>query len=358
MKIGILSAGGDAQGTNAVIASIVKYGLKFDHTFIGFLRGWEGVLDKDYIELDREKVRGISHLGGTILHTVNHGRFSAKDHAGGSRVIAFEILQEAKNNLEELGIDVVIVIGGDGTLSGAYQLAQLGVNVVGVPKTIDNDLANTDATFGFHTAVDIVLEALDRLHTSAYSHNRVLFVETMGRNAGWIALHAGLAGGAHIILLPEFPFEHSKIIQKLRERKEMGAQFSIVVVAEGAHAKNESVSMVQYAGNSEKRMRGISEDLIEEVEKLAPGEFEMRNVVLGHIQRGGAPNAYDRILSKSFGVAAIDAVQQKKFAYAVSLKNNQIITIPMSELIDKQKSVTPDSLAYQTAQKIGIYLGE
>jgi 6-phosphofructokinase len=356
MKIGIINSGGDAQGLNAVIAAAVKYGLRQRHEFVGFIKGWEGLLDKEYIVLDREAVRGISHLGGTILYTTNKGRFAGKAGLGDTNKIPAEILNQAKQNLIELGVEALIVIGGDGTLSGAAQLGDLGVKFVGVPKTIDNDLDATDATFGFHTAVDVALEALDRVHTTAYSHNRAIFVETMGRHAGWIALHAGLAGGAHVILLPEVAFSYEKLLWFMRTRKQTGERYTIIVVAEGAHAADETV-VAQNVGEPEVKLGGISEQIIDRLNKLAPGEFEMRNLVLGHVQRGGAPNAIDRILAKSYGVAAIDAIDKGLFGHVVCLQGNAIRPIPLDDVIDRLKTVTRESYAYQTAQKIGVYFG-
>ncbi len=359
MKIGIINSGGDAQGINAVIGAACVYGISLGHEFIGFIKGWEGLLDLNYIQLDRKKVSGIAHLGGTILTTVNKGRFAGKAGMGQSNKIPDEILNLAKSNLEKLEIDALIVIGGDGTLSGAMQLAQKGVKIVGVPKTIDNDLNATDSTFGFSTAVDTVVDALDKIHTTAVSHERVFFVETMGRNSGWIALHSGLAGGASAVLLPEFEFSYESLINFLRKRKQTGRNFSIVVVAEGAKPKNAQVSTIgKVTDRPEIRLGGISQQIIETIEQLAPAEFEMRNVVLGHVQRGGAPNATDRILSKNVGIGAIDAILNKKFGEMVCLKSNEIITVPILQAISQIKVVKKDNKELQTLKKIGVFLGE
>jgi len=357
MKIGIINSGGDAQGTNAVIASAVKHGLRLGHEFVGFIKGWEGLLDMDYVNLDRDAVRGISHVGGTILYTTNKGRFAGKAGLGEKHQIPDDILNLAKQNLATLGVDVLLVIGGDGTLSGAAQLANLGVKVVGVPKTIDNDLAATDATYAFHTAVDIVVEALDRIHTTAYSHNRAIFVETMGRHAGWIALNAGLAGGAHIILLPELAFSYSRLVWAMKQRQTLGEKYSIIVVAEGAYAQNEGLTIDRAGDKSEVKLGGVSDQIMHRIEQMSPDTFEMRNVILGHVQRGGAPNAYDRVLSKSFGVAAVDAIHNKQFGTVVCLQNNLIVPVALNDVVEKLKLVTTDNLLYQTAQKIGIYFG-
>lgn len=360
MKIGVLNGGGDVQPLNAVIASIVKSGISKGHEFIGFERGWEGLLSPThYRTLDMQAVRGISHVGGTILGTVNKGRFAAKVGEGTTKQIDRDVLLEAKSNLEKLEIDALIVIGGDGTLSGALQLSELGVKIVGVPKTIDNDLASTDKTFGFSTAVDIATEALDRIHTTATSHDRVIFVEVMGRNAGWIALNCGLAGGADMILIPEIPFDYAKIVEFLRHRKETGYRSSVVVVAEGAKAKEGSV-VADFTNESSKEVRlgGISNKLIIDLEKLAPGEFELRNTILGHVQRGGTPNSEDRVMAKQYGVAAVDSIEKGLFNTMVSLRSNKIINVPLQDAVTKLKLVADDSLALQTAKSIGVFFGD
>jgi len=359
MKIGILNSGGDVQALNAVISAAVKRGIYLGHEFIGFRKGWEGILTPVmYQPLTLQDVRGISHQGGTILHTVNRGRFAGRKGEGDVNKIPDNILEDAKNNLKKLGIDVLIAIGGDGGMAAAAQLAEKGVKIIGLPKTIDNDLASTDKTFGFSTAVDIVLESLDRIHTTATSHDRVILVETMGRNAGWIALYSGLAGGADMILIPEIPFNYDKIINFLRKRKETGYRSSVVVVAEGAKAQGEEVSTLDSnGGKPEVRLGGISEHLTAKIDELAPGEFELRNVVLGHVQRGGSPNAEDRTLAKEYGVAAIDAIEEGKFNCLVSLRGEKMITVPLKDVLGDLKIVTKNSIEYQTAKKIGIYFG-
>jgi len=359
-KIGIVNSGGDTQAINAVIASAVKYGLGKDFKFIGFIKGWEGILDMEYMELGMEQIRGISHLGGTILHSVNKGRFAGKGgDAGDANSIPDEILHLAKKNLETLKIDTLIVIGGDGTLSGAMQLEKLGVKIVGVPKTIDNDLAGVDMTFGFSSAVEIGVEALDRIHTTAVSHDRVMFVETMGRHVGWIPLYAGLAGGADVILIPEIEFSYDGLVRFLSWRKKIGRNYSVVVVSEGAKAKNEKIATKENVdGRPEVILGGISEQIMNRLNQMAPGEFEMRNVVLGHTQRGGSPNAEDRILAKSYGVAAVDAVINKKFGQMVAYVGGKMKTVPIEDAVDKLKKVTDEDLIFQSAKKLGVYFGE
>lgn len=355
-RVGILTAGGDCAGLNAVIAAAVKYGTSVGYEFVGFRRGYEGVLSPtDTVELTPDTVRGISHLGGTILHSTNHGRFGAKKGEGEVARIPGEVLQEAKANLEQLGVEWLIVIGGDGSLSGALQLAEIGVNVVGVPKTIDNDLAATDQTFGFSTALSVAVDAMDRVHTTATSHDRVLFVEVMGRNTGWIALKAGLAGGASAILVPEFPFHIEDLVEFLRERKHQPTVSAIVMVAEGAIVEGGRVSDGVIAGG-ETHYGGVSNQLVRMIDAIAPGEFEMRATILGHMQRGGTPNARDRNLARAYGVAAIDAILEEKPRTMVSLRDNDILLVPLDEAVSKLKTVGPDTLEYRTARKLGVFI--
>jgi len=358
MKVGIINSGGDVQGLNAVIASAVIHGSKHDIKFIGFEKGWEGMLDMKYIELNTLTVKGISHIGGTILHSVNKGRFAGKAGTGDKNIIPDEILDLAVENLKNLEVDALIVIGGDGTLAGAIQLADRGVKIISVPKTIDNDLGSTDQTFGFSTAVNVAVEALDRLHTTAYSHDRVMIVETMGRHAGWIALYAGLAGGADAILLPEFEFNYEALVKFLRWRKTLGRFYSIIVVSEGAKAKNEELVIKNSSYGPEVLLGGVSEQIMNRINQMAPDEFEIRNVVLGHIQRGGTPNAEDRILAKSYGTAAIDGILEERYGNMVAIHGSKIEFVPLADAIGKLKNVTSDALAYQTAKKIGVFLGE
>ena len=354
-RIGIVNSGGDCPGLNAVIASAVKAGSQHGYEYIGFEKGWEGLLNPmRFRHLTRESVRGISYLGGTILGTVNKGRFGAKAGSGDGRKIPHEILVEAKVNMAELGLDGLIVIGGDGTLSAALQLAELGVNIVGVPKTIDNDLGATDRTFGFSTAVQIVVDAMDRIHTTATSHGRTMFVETMGRHAGWIALRAGLAGGADAILLPEFPFQLEKLLAFLRERNNTVGS-SVIVVAEGVKIRSEVVGKLRSVGQ-EIQLGGAANRLMDDLEVLAPNEFEMRGAVLGHVQRGGTPNAADRMLAKAYGVMATNAYEQGKFGQMVCYDSLHMHSVPIQEAVGSLKRVTPDCLEYQTAIQLGVFI--
>lgn len=353
-RIAIINGGGDCAGLNAVISSAVISADRLGYESIGIIRGMDGLLDKpNYVSLTPAGVAKIAGDGGTIIKTTNKGRFAAKVGDGYASQIDPAVLNEAKANIEALGIHALIVIGGDGTLTGAKQLSDLGVKMVGVPKTIDNDLSATDVTFGFSSAVDFVSDALDRVHTTAESHNRVIFVETMGRNAGWIALYGGVAGIADIILIPEFEFSYEKVITALRERRLKGRTYSIVVVAEGAHAAAESAVAKTEAGK-ENLLGGISYKIMAEIAARTGEEFEMRNLILGHLQRGGAPNAEDRVLAQRYGVAAVQALHEGKFGQMVSLQNGRIITVNIDEAISKIKLVDQDTPLYQAAQSLGI----
>jgi ATP-dependent phosphofructokinase / diphosphate-dependent phosphofructokinase len=356
-KIGILNSGGDCAGLNAVISSIVKTGTPMGYEFIGFERGWEGLLDPmTYIELGPERVRGISHLGGTILKTANKGRFAGKVGSGDMSKIDPDILAMAKRNADALGLDGLIVIGGDGTLSAAVQLADYGLRLVGVPKTIDNDLGATDKTFGFSTAVQVAVDALDKIHTTATSHDRVFLVECMGRHAGWISLFAGLAGSANAILLPEFDVDLDHFVEYLLWRKHAGKPSAVVVVAEGIKLTHQEVSLKAGASASEIVLGGASEQVMHAVAEAAPGEFELRNVVLGHTQRGGTPQSQDRILAKRYGVEAMLAYDRGETNVMVATRNNRMITVPIAEAVGSLKLVTHKTLEYQDAKRLGIYL--
>jgi phosphofructokinase-like protein len=332
MKVGMLTGGGDCPGLNAVIRGAVRKGVStYGHEFVGFRDGWRGPLDNDTITLDINAVRGILPRGGTIL--------------GSSRTNPFAIengVEKIKDNLAANGCDALIAIGGEDTLGVATKLADLGVNVVGVPKTIDNDLSGTDFTFGFDTAVNIAMEAIDRLHTTAESHHRVLVVEVMGRHAGWIALHSGLAGGANIILIPERPFDIDKVCAQVESR--FATHYSpIIVVSEGAvPADGGSMSLVsgQKDAFGHVRLGGIGDRLASEIEQRT-GQ-EARAVVLGHIQRGGTPTAFDRWLATRFGLHAIQAVHEGDFGKMVALHGTEIDRVPLSEGTKELKVVRPE----------------
>ncbi|MBA3523334.1 MAG: 6-phosphofructokinase [Geodermatophilaceae bacterium] len=334
MRIGVLTGGGDCPGLNAVIRAIVRKGVSvYGHDFVGFRDGWRGPLDGDTMTLDVPAVRGILPRGGTIL--------------GSSRTNPFKIdggVERITASLAELGIDALIAIGGEDTLGVARRLHDLEVPVLGIPKTIDNDLGATDYTFGFDTAVGIAMEAIDRLHTTAESHHRALVVEVMGRHAGWIALHAGLAGGANVILVPERPFDIDEVAAYVTRRFE--TQYAcIVVVAEGATPAEGSMTLT--AGELDAfghvRLGGIGAMLAIEIE--ARTGKEARAVVLGHVQRGGTPSAFDRVLATRFGIHAIDAVHEGDWGKMVALQGTDIVRVPLEEATRELKTVPAERLA-------------
>jgi len=357
--IGILNSGGDCAGLNTVIASLVKTGTPLGFRFLGFEVGWEGILDPVmYQELTPERVRGISHLGGTILRTANKGRFAGrKGGAGTLNEIDPEILDMAERNLKKLGVEGLIVIGGDGTLSAAMQLSARGVQIVGVPKTMDNDLVTTDQTFGFSSAVDMATAAIDALHTTAASHDRVMIIECMGRHAGWVTLHAGLAGGADAILLPEFGCDVNALIAHLRNQRARGRGSSIIAIGEGVNLVHPDHAESEAEMKQEVRLGGVSSHLMRLLEQHAPNEFEIRTVVLGHVQRGGNPNPEDRLLAKQYAVAAIHAYANGQFGQMVTLRDGKIGLAPIEQAGDGLHLVTKHSSLYKTAEALRVFLG-
>ncbi len=338
-RIGILTGGGDCPGLNAVIRAIVRKGMDVHgHEFFGFTYGWAGVLAGDGRPLDQAATRGILHRGGTILGTSRTNPFK-EDGPGVAGVVA---------GMEKAGVEMLIPIGGEDTLGVAGKLAAAGVPVVGVPKTIDNDLAGTDFTFGFQTAVQIATDAIDRLHTTAESHNRVIVVEVMGRHAGWIAAYSGLAGGADAILVPERPYDIEDVCAHLERRHARGSNFSIVVVSEGAHPKDgkglPATGQVDAFGHP--RLAGVAVALEPEIERRTG--FETRMTILGHVQRGGTPNAYDRVLGTRFGVAAVDAITRGDHGKMVALRGTEVIAVDLAEALAEPKLLDP--AFYETAE--------
>ena len=339
MRIGTLTGGGDCPGLNAVIRAVVRKGIKVHgFEFVGFQYGWAGVLAGEAIPLDLSNTRGILHRGGTILGTSRTNPY--KGGEDGTRLV--------RESLVKLGVDALIPIGGDDTLGVAKRLTQEGVPCVGVPKTIDNDLNGTDYTFGFWTSVQIATEAIDRLHTTAESHNRVIVVEVMGRHAGWIAVHAGMAGGADVILIPERPFDVEQVCEHVRRRHASRHTFSIVVVAEGATPQAGTLSTT--SGEVDEfghvRLGGVAQALEKEIEDRTG--FETRMTILGHVQRGGSPLAYDRNLGTRFGAAAVDAVARKEFGTMVALRGTKIEVVDIQEALAEPKLV--DAEIYETAE--------
>jgi len=332
MRIGVLTGGGDAPGLNAAIRAVVRRSMQYGYEVIGIKRGWAGLLDMDYIRLDRDAVSGILPKGGTMLGTSRTNPFS--NEADQKKLV---------ENIGKLGLDVIVSIGGDDTQSVSSKLSDLGFKVVGIPKTIDNDLYGTDRTFGFDTAVSIATEAIDRIHTTAESHQRTIVVEVMGRHAGWIALYSGLAGGADVILIPEEPFDVDEVCSMVKKRYEEGRKFAVVVVAEGAVPKGIPDFFTRSAEKDafgHVRLGGIGEWLEKEIEKRTG--IETRSVVLGHVQRGGSPTAFDRILATRFGLAAVDEVKQGNLNVMVSLQGEKITTIPIKEAVKANRIVPED----------------
>jgi len=337
LKVGVLSGGGDAPGINAVIRAVVRKGIvHYGFEMVGIRDGWRGLLENQTFPLTLESISGILPKGGSILGTSRTNPFKRKNGA-----------QRIFRNVERLGLDAVVVIGGDDTLTVAYKLYEKGLSCVGVPKTIDNDLWGTDYTFGFNTAVSIATEALDRLHSTAEAHHRVIIVEVMGRHAGWIALEAGIAGGADAILIPEIPFDIDEVCKYIKARRERGITFSIIVVAEGAKPKGgkEIVYSKKVDEFGHIKLGGVGYYVAKEIEKRTG--IETRVVVLGHLQRGGSPSAFDRVLATRYGVAAIDLVKKKKFGRMVALKGNKIVSVPLREVVSRRK--TADLKLYELA---------
>ncbi|MDX6660198.1 MAG: ATP-dependent phosphofructokinase / diphosphate-dependent phosphofructokinase [Solirubrobacteraceae bacterium] len=336
-RIGILTGGGDCPGLNAVIRAVVRRGINA-HAFeiAGFRNGWAGVLTGDCFELTHDNTSGILHRGGTILGTSRTNPYA--EDGGGER---------ARAALSQAGIDAIVAVGGEDTLGVAHRLSADGIDVVGVPKTIDNDLGRTDFTFGFNTAVQIASDAIDRLHTTAESHNRVIVVEVMGRSAGWIATYSGMAGGADAILVPERPFDLDEVCARIRRRHATGRLFSIIVVAEGAQPVGgieDGPPETDAFGHP--RLGGIAVTLEQEIE--ARTGYETRMTILGHVQRGGTPTAYDRVLATRFGVAAIDAVAAEHFGNMVALHAADIVEVPLGEALAEPKLLDPE--LYETAE--------
>lgn len=357
-RIGVLTGGGDCPGLNAVIRGVTKPAEDYGMSVYGIIDGFEGLVEGKAKELSNSDVSGILGRGGTILGSSNKGDPFHWPVDVNGKIEIQDKSQAALKNYKSWGLDALIAIGGDGTMHICNKLSKMGMNVVGVPKTIDNDLEATDVTFGHDSAVYVVSEALDRLHTTASSHHRVIVVEVMGRYAGWIALNGGLAGGADIILIPEIPFSWDKVAQKIHERELMGKKFSLVCVAEGAKPLGGEIVT---RGSDIKRtdpvqLGGIGKVVADKIEELTGKET--RVTILGHLQRGGSPTPYDRILSTKFGAYAIELVAQKKFGRMVALKGSEIKNVKIEDAISRQKLVQPDDQAVVVAKAVGISFGD
>lgn len=359
MRIAISTGGGDAPGLNAVIRAAVLSAVTRGWDVLGICRGYYGLLgEDDIIPLTRDSVRGIAHLGGTILRTTNRGNpFEFPVRQPDGSFIEVDRSNEIFENAQRLGIDAIITIGGDGSLSIAQRLFERGMKIVGVPKTIDNDVSGTITTFGFDTAVNTAIEAIDKLHTTAESHDRVIVMEVMGRHAGFIALHSGVSGTADVILIPEIPFDIEKVCAKVRARDRAGRQFSIVVAAEGAFPVGGQESILgDSLPGQDKRVGGIAGRLAWEIQNRTGKEA--RSLVLGHLQRGGGPTGYDRLLATRFGGAAVEAVEQGKWGEMVALHSPHIVTVPFSEVIKQPRQVDVTHDIVRTARATGISFGD
>ncbi len=358
-RIAINTGGGDAPGLNAVIRAIVLSSLRRGWEVLGILKGYEGLLDTSKTRLlDREAVRGITHLGGTILGTTNKGHpFEYPTRAPNGEINLVDRSDDVVANFKRLGLDALIAIGGDGSLRIAHRLGEKGIPVVGVPKTIDNDLSNTVVTFGFDTAVGVATDALDRLHSTAEAHERVFVVEVMGRYAGWIALNAGVSSTADAILIPEIPFDTSLVCEKIMDRERRGRRFSIVVVAEGAKPRHgEMVTTGPKEMGREVRLGGIGHQVAEQIANITGKET--RTVVLGHLQRGGMPTTFDRLIALRFGAAAVRMIEQGRFDVMVALDPPKVHAVPMTSAIERMKSVPLDCDTIITARDLGISFGD
>jgi 6-phosphofructokinase 1 len=359
MRLGVLTGGGDCPGLNAVLRAVVKTAIhQYHDEVVGFKDGFSGLIHNKSVILDLDKVSGILTRGGTILGSSNRDNPFAFSESVGGQLVQRDVSGVVVENCKSHNLDCLIVIGGDGTLDIAHKLGTRGIKTIGIPKTIDNDLYATDTTFGHDTAITTVMEALDKIHTTAESHHRVMVVEVMGRDAGWIAVAAGIAGGGHIILIPEIPFDYDKIAEKIYERKARGKHFTVVVVAEGAVPKGGDRTIKRIVeGSFEKvRLGGIGERVAEEIERVTG--FESRTTVLGHIQRGGSPSAFDRILATRYGAAAVYHAHKGDFDCMVALRTPEIVPIPLEQALHKMKKVPLEGSHVVTARRVGISFGD
>jgi len=358
MRIGVLTGGGDCPGLNAVIRAVVRTAINdYEMSVIGFKDGYEGLVLGNHITLEQDSVSGILTQGGTILGTSNRADPFNFPILQKDDYVYLDRSSELVDNYEKLGLDGLIVIGGDGTMSAAGQLCQLGINMVGVPKTIDNDLYGTDRTFGFDSAVATATEAIDKIHTTAQAHHRVMIIEVMGRYAGWLSLASGMAGGGDIILIPEIPYDIEVVCDKIRERNRLGKNFSIVVIGEGAAPEggDRVVKRMIETSPDAVRLGGISRLLGEEIEKRT--RLETRVTILGHLVRGGSPTAYDRLLATRFGCEAVHMAAKHSFGNMVALRGNELIMVPISEVAGKTRKVPLDSDMIKAALSTGVSLG-
>jgi 6-phosphofructokinase 1 len=357
MRIGILNSGGDCPGLNAVIHGVVGAASRLGWEVIGFKDGFEGLLPPgDYKVLTQMDTLGILKLGGTILGTTNKGHFAAKVGKGDIAEVPADIIDKAKRTMDQLEISALIIVGGDGSLTTGLQLYRQGWPIIGVPKTIDNDLQATAMTFGFDSAVSTVVDGLDRLHTTAESHKRIMVLEVMGRHAGWIALWGGIAGGADVILIPEIPYSTEKVAAHIKERDAQGHHSSLVVIAEGATLpEGDMVTIAENLGG-EVRLGGVGDIIARRLEDLTGKET--RSCTLGHLQRGGSPTSLDRILGTRFGVMAVKLAEEGRFGRMVSYQAYHVDSVPIEDAVNKLRLVEPDGEMVKAAKAVGICLGD
>ena len=358
-RIGILTAGGDCPGLNAVIRAVAKKAINRGVDVLGIKDGYEGLVKGKARRLSYNSVSGILTIGGTILGTSNKAdpfHYAIMKKKG--EFVYKDLSQQAVSNFRKWKLDALVAIGGDGTLSIAYRLFQKGIPVIGVPKTIDNDLMGTDITFGFDSALRVGTEAIDKLHTTAQSHHRVMVIELMGRNAGWLALYAGLAGGGDIILIPEIPYNMEKICERVLERSRRGKRFSIVVVAEGAKpcGGEKIVSKIIEDSPDPVRLGGVGRVVAQRIEKCTG--LETRATILGHLQRGGSPTPFDRILASRFGDKAVEMIYKKRFGYMVNIRGDKIGSYPLRLVENRQRKVSLDSEIIRVARDLNTSFGD
>ena len=356
-RIGILTGGGDCPGLNAVIRGVVKSSWQLGYDCVGFLKGFEGLYDPvRYITLTKRNTSGILTQGGTILGSTNKGRFNATKGVQDRVELDPELLEGVRTTVEQLDIHGLVCIGGDGTLTIAEQFHEFGIPVVGVPKTIDNDLSCTEFTFGFDSAVECATNALDRLHTTAASHERVMVLEVMGRHAGWIALHSGIAGGGDVILVPEIPWNFDAVCHKILDREANGSHFTLIVVAEGAELPSGEVVGREQSGSGQALLGGIGQIVADEIERRL--HRETRVSVLGHLQRGGVPTTFDRVLATQFGAHATRMIHEGLFGQMACYKPPEIVGVPIAEAVNQIRRVDPSGAAVRAARALGISFGD
>lgn len=356
-RIGVLTSGGDCPGLNAVVRGVVKSSAQLGYDCIGFLRGYEGLVDPvSYSSLNHKNTTGILNQGGTILGSTNKGRFTATVGVSDRVDLAPDLLDRVAATIEQLNINGLICIGGDGSLAVAQQFHERGIPVVGVPKTIDNDLSATAFSFGFDSAVACATDALDRLHTTAASHDRIMVLEVMGRHAGWIALHAGIAGGGDVILIPEIPWSYENVCHKVLHREAHGKRFTLVVVAEGAELPGGDLITQDDTQPGQVRLGGIGQRVAEELERRL--HRETRTAVLGHLQRGGPPTTFDRVLATQFGAHAVRLVLEERFGEMICYRPPRIDSVPIIDAVNKLSRVDPLTSAVQAARALGISFGD